>query len=153
MEISFFKVNPLAKDPVKATPGSAAFDIYSPMEFSLYPNERKMIDTGIIFNIPPGWSGLLFARSGLAAKKGVCLSTGVSLIDSDFRETLKVPLFYSGPPEQVVVIGADIVAPSITLNAGDRIAQIVFLKLDQVGLIPTTVRETTDRGGFGSTGA
>lgn len=141
MEITFFKVNPLAKDPVKATPGSAAFDIHTPIAFSLIPLERRMIDTGIIFNIPPGWSGLLFARSGLAAKKGVCLSTGVSLIDSDFRETLKVPMFCSSPPEES------------WFSSGDRIAQIVFLKLDQVGLVPTTIRETTDRGGFGSTGA
>lgn len=144
-EITFFKQLEDAVDPIRATEGSAAFDISTPSEITICPRQIRMIDTGIIFNIPKGWTGLLFARSGLAAKKGISLATGVSLIDSDFRETLKVPLQMR--PNSVL----SPIEP-VLLPAGARIAQIVFLKLDEVGLSRVFVKETTDRGGFGSTG-
>lgn len=139
--IGVYLQDPNAILPKRATEGSAGFDIYTPKDFDISPGEIVMVDTGLVFHIPPGWSGLLFARSGLASKRGISLATGVSLIDSDFRETLKVPLkmdAYAGPT---------------AMHRLDRIAQIAFWKLAEVGLEVAEVRELTGRGGFGSTGA
>lgn len=143
--IGVYLQDPNAILPKRATEGSAGFDIYTPKDFDISPGEIVMVDTGLVFHIPPGWSGLLFARSGLASKRGISLATGVSLIDSDFRETLKVPLRMDCM-NKVTHGGAD-------FGKGDRIAQIAFWKLAEVGLEVAEVRELTSRGGFGSTGA
>lgn len=156
--IGVYLQDPNAILPKRATEGSAGFDIYTPKDFDISPGEILTVDTGLVFHIPPDWSGLLFARSGLATKRGISLATGVSLIDSDFRETLKVPLSMPRCPDREAHESLYFVSHScrFAVKAGDRIAQIAFWKLAEVGLEVAEVREFSvgDRaGGFGSTGA
>ena len=93
MEIKILLQDNNATLPKKATDGSAAFDVCTAQAFAIFPGQSVLIDTGFIIDIPKGWMALLFGRSGLGAKAGIRLSTGVSVIDSDFRQTLKVPLY------------------------------------------------------------
>lgn len=129
--------------PAYATSGSAGMDLHACLEESvtLNPGERKLIATGIAIQIEdPDLAGLIFARSGLASKRGISLSNGVGLIDSDYTNELKVAVInLSSEPQK--------------LEPGDRIAQFVLMPVYAVNWIRINKLEDTDRqGGFGSTG-
>ena len=108
----------------------------------VYPGERVLIPTGLIFDIPKGWSVRVHPRSGLALKNGIILSNCEGVIDSDyFHETMVMTWNTS---ERYFMI-----------NPGDRIAQAEVVPVNQVEFVETTVQPTqrTDRvGGHGSTG-
>ena len=80
--------------PEYATRGSAGFDLSAALDssYSLKPGERAIIPTGVAVSIPKGYAGFLFSRAGLAAKKGVVLTNGAGVIDSDFTGEIKVPI-------------------------------------------------------------
>lgn len=132
--------------PKYATSGSAALDLCAALEEGervvLAPGERKLIPTGI--SLEPESNdvvAIIAARSGLGTKKGICLSNGIGVIDSDYRGEVCVGLFNTG--KEVFVI-----------ERGDRIAQMMFLPVFAVNLIESAELDTTERGagGFGSTG-
>lgn len=129
--------------PKYATEGSAGLDlvacIHNPV--TLLPGERKLLNTGIAIHIEEkGYAGYVLARSGLASKRGICLSNGVGLIDSDYTDELKVALVNLSTQEQII-------------NPGDRIAQFVVMPVVQIEWTETNELEKTARlGGFGSTG-
>ena len=107
----------------------------------LAPGEREMVPTGLAFALPPGWEVQVRPRSGLAAKKGVtCLNTP-GTIDADYRGEVKVILINHG-------------AEPLTINRGDRIAQLVFAPVYQAHFEEVAALDDTARGdgGFGSTG-
>ena len=129
--------------PQYATPGSAGMDLYACIENSvvLQPGERKLINTGIAVQIEDSdLAGFVFARSGLASKRGIALSNGVGLIDSDYTDELKVAIVnLSNSPQEI--------------NPGDRIAQFVIMPVYAVEWIVSGELDDTERkGGFGSTG-
>ena len=133
-----------AKLPEYKTEGSAALDLSSASDtpITIPAGGRALIPTGIA--IEPSSSGyvaLVCARSGLASKHGICLSNGVGVIDSDYRGELCVPLCNLGDEEYIV-------------SPYERIAQMMFLPVEQARLIPTDTLGDTERGsgGFGSTG-
>ena len=132
--------------PKYATDGSAAIDLCAALEegekIVLAPDERKVIPTGI--SIAPETSGVVAvvaARSGLGTKKGICLSNGIGVIDSDYRGEIGVGLFNTGKED-------------FTIERGDRIAQMMFLPVFAANLIEADELDETERGagGFGSTG-
>lgn len=129
--------------PQYATPGAAAMDLCAApgVCFSLEPGRRAVVPTGLAVAVPEGHVGLIFARSGLALKQGLCLANGVGVIDSDYRGELCVALLNLGES-------------SVTIRAGDRIAQLALLPVCRA--LPTVAQalEPTRRGegGFGSTG-
>lgn len=132
--------------PKYATDGSAAIDLCAALEegekIVLAPGERKVIPTGI--SIAPETSGVVAvvaARSGLGTKKGICLSNGIGVIDSDYRGEIGVGLFNTGKED-------------FTIERGDRIAQMMFLPVFAANLIEADELDETERGagGFGSTG-
>ncbi len=129
--------------PAYETKGSAGVDLQAYVENSiiLKPLERALVPTGIFIEIPEGYEAQIRARSGLAIKHGISLVNGIGTIDSDYRGEIKVILINLGDKE-------------FTINNGDRIAQMVFIKHEQADFELVEVLEDTTRGagGFGHTG-
>ena len=130
--------------PHFATGGAACMDLCACMDESITLNagERHLVPTGIAIALPSAeYVALVFARSGLGIKKGVCLSNGVGVIDSDYRGEIGVGLVNLGD------------APS-TVQPGDRIAQLMVVPVVQPTLTVVDTLDETERGagGFGSTG-
>lgn len=132
-----------AQIPKYATNGSAAVDLCAMIDspITLAPGERALIPTGITLSIPDGYVGIVAARSGLACKKGICLSNGIGVIDSDYRGEISVGLFNSSKDE-------------FTVERGERIAQLMFVPVESAVFVSTDSLDETERGegGFGSTG-
>ncbi len=130
--------------PHFATGGAACMDLCACMDESITLNagERHLVPTGIAIALPSAeYVALVFARSGLGIKKGVCLSNGVGVIDSDYRGEIGVGLVNLGD------------AP-YTVQPGDRIAQLMVVPVVQPTLTVVDTLDETERGagGFGSTG-
>lgn len=129
--------------PKYETAGSAGFDIRAYIEepMTLAPGERKLVPTGLYFQLEPGYEAQVRARSGLAIKKGIGLVNGIGTIDSDYRGEVCVPLINWGQDDFVI-------------ENGDRIAQVVIAKYEQVTFELTDAINETERGagGFGHTG-
>lgn len=132
--------NPL---PAYATAGSSGMDLRANLteSLTLAPLERAMVPTGISLEIPEGYEAQVRPRSGLAIKQGLTCLNSPGTIDADYRGELKVILINLSAQSQVI-------------EHGDRIAQIVFQKVELVELELTTSISETERnaGGFGHTG-
>ena len=145
------KIKRLHPDAVLPTQGSAAaagYDLYSVDTFCIEPGETRLVHTGLIIEIPEGFWGGIYARSGLATKKSLRPANCVGVIDSDYRGEIMVALHNDSSSLQHI-------------DAGDRIAQLVFhqqctITPDENGNIWQVVEDLseTDRGtgSFGSTG-
>jgi dUTP pyrophosphatase len=130
--------------PRYATAGAAAMDLCACIDepVTLAAGQRTLVPTGIAIALPgPEYAALVFARSGLGIKKGVCLSNGVGVIDSDYRGEIGVGL--------VNLSGEDYV-----VRPGDRIAQLMVVPVARPDLSFADELDETERGagGFGSTG-
>ena len=127
--------------PTRATDGAAGFDIYASENAMLARGKTTFVSTGIDMEIPEGFGGFVFPRSGLASRAGVRLSNCVAVIDSDYRGEIKIPL--------MVDCGA-----GYPVKKGDRVAQIVFMPYLKAELNVVEELSETERGngGFGSTG-
>ena len=130
--------------PSYATPGSAAMDLRACVSepVVITPGARVVVPSGIAIALPSSeYVALLFARSGLAAKGGVCLANGVGVIDSDYRGEIGVALLNTG-------------SDPYTILPGDRIAQLMVTPVVQpaVELVEELPETTRGAGGFGSTG-
>ena len=129
--------------PEYATTGSSGMDIraFLTSPISMAPMERVLIPTGLFLALPENWEAQIRPRSGLAIKQGLtCLNTP-GTIDADYRGELKVILINLSNETQVI-------------SDGDRIAQMVFQKVEKVTLEKVETLEATQRGagGFGHTG-
>lgn len=130
--------------PAYATDGSAAVDLRAALDapVEIAPGGRAMIPTGVA--IAPETRdvvAIVAARSGLAVKKGICLSNGIGVIDADYRGEICVGLLNTS-------------AEAFTVTPGDRIAQLMFLSVLAANFLPVEELDETARGagGFGSTG-
>lgn len=129
--------------PTYGSEFAAGADLYALLddEVVFAPNETKLIHTGLAMEIPEGYAGLIYARSGLASKRGLAPANKVGVVDADYRGEVMVALHNHSAIEQKI-------AP------GERIAQLVvapFLKASftEAAELSDTVR---GEGGFGSTG-
>lgn len=131
--------------PTKSRKTDAGYDLYADEDSALYPEETKLISTGIAFAIPDGYAGLIWDRSGLGTK-GVHRHAGV--VDSSYRGEVKVALYNARPGH------VDFTDNMYFISRGDRIAQILFQKVPHFDLVETEELDDTDRGssGFGSSG-
>ncbi len=130
--------------PKHQTSGSAGIDLIACIddEMILDPNESTIISSGIaIFIEDSGYAGIVIPRSGLGAKKGLVCGNLTGLIDSDYQGPLSISL-WNRSDEPIVI------------NPGDRVAQLVVLKVNQVELEQVDEFTESERGemGFGSTG-
>ena len=132
--------NEAAKIPFYANPGDAGMDLSSVESYILAPGEHKLIKTGVSLEMPEGIEAQVRPRSGLAYKFGVTVLNSPGTIDSGFRAELGVILINHGKS-------------NFQVNIGDRIAQLVFNKVEKVELIEAELSESVrGKGGFGSTG-
>ena len=141
--VNIKKLNEKAIIPTYGTSYSAGADLYACMEESINiePGETFFVKTGIAMEIPEGYAGLVYARSGLACKKGLAPANKVGVIDSDYRGEIIVALHnHSNKP--------------VTVENGERIAQLVITPYITAIFNEVDVLEDTERGqgGFGSTG-
>ncbi len=143
LEVKIKKISDKAILPAYQTEGAAGMDISACLdeEVILKPMERKLIPTGFAMALPEGYAAFLYARSGLASKKGITLPNCVGVIDSDYRGEVKVAL-------------VNLSSEDFAINNGDRIAQMVISSVNQAILIEEDELSETERagGGFGSTG-
>ena len=125
--------------PMRATEGSAGYDLSSAVDAVIPPNGRLAVSTGIAIGLPEGTYGRVAPRSGLAYKFGIDVFAGV--IDQDYRGEVKCILYNSG--DQPFVI-----------KSGDRIAQLVLevIKIPDVAVVLEIDDTERGAGGFGSTG-
>ncbi len=148
MELQIKPLSPLMGTSIPlprfATGGAACMDLCACIEspLTLAAGQRSLVPTGIAIALPSAdYVALVFARSGLGIKKGVCLSNGVGVIDSDYRGEIGVGLVNLGDEPY-------------TVQPGDRIAQLMVVPVVQPTLTVVDELDETDRGagGFGSTG-
>lgn len=142
-KIKIKKLTDTAKTPTRGSEYAAGYDLYADVKenVQIKPHETVKIGTGLAMEIPDGYFGAIFARSGLAAKEGLRPANCVGVCDSDYRG------------EYIVAIHNDS-EETRTVTAGERIAQLIVMPY-----LPVTfdeVAELTDtnrgEGGFGSTG-
>lgn len=148
MEIKVKKLYDKAVLPTKGSEHSAGFDLYacsteSPSDRDVVlPGETVKYKTGVAVQIPEGYFGAVFARSGLATKNGLRPANCVGVIDSDYTGEIIVPIFNDSPYEQHV-------------HYAQRIAQLVIIPYLDSQMVEVDELTETERGsgGFGSTGS
>ena len=132
--------NPL---PAYATEGSSGMDVraYIESDITLQPLQRNLISTGLYIELPQGYEAQVRPRSGLALKQGITCLNSPGTVDADYRGELKIILINLSNEPQVI-------------HPGDRIAQMVIQKVEQVTLVQVNEISSTMRGegGFGHTG-
>lgn len=142
--INIKKVSPNAQVPTYGTQGAAGADLYACLEEPVVidPGHSEMISTGIAVEIPQGYVGLIYARSGMACKRGLAPANKVGVIDSDYRGELKIVLHNHSANTQFIY-------------DGDRVAQFVLTPVWTPEFNVCEELSSTARadGGFGSTGS
>lgn len=142
-EISVKKLKKNAILPTYGSEFAAGADLYACLDeaVTIAPQETKLIPTGLAMEIPLGWAGLIYARSGLATKRGLAPANKVGVVDPDYRGEIMVSLHNHGTEPQ-------------TVEAGERIAQLVLTPYLTARFLETEELSQTVRGtgGFGSTG-
>lgn len=144
--INIKKTDENAKIPTYGSVYAAGADLYAVIhneenKVEILPGETAFIDTGIVMEIPNGYVGLVYARSGLSCKQGLAPANKVGVIDSDYRGNIMVALYNQSNEIRIV-------------SEGDRIAQIIIQPVEQFGFKVTENLSNTVRGngGFGSSG-
>lgn len=129
--------------PTYGSAEAAGADLYACLDAPvvIQPGEAVFIPTGLSMEIPKGCAGLIYARSGLACKRGLAPANKVGVVDSDYRGEFMIVLYNHGNAPQ-------------TVEHGERIAQLVVTPVFTPGFVEVTELTDTQRsgGGFGSTG-
>lgn len=142
MEVLIKRLDKSLPLPQYHTSGSAAFDLSARVETIIEPKQIARIPSGLIIGTPTGYVLTLAARSSLAAKKGLMLANGIGTIDSD----------YCGPNDEILISVYNFSDKVVTVEKGERIAQGMFLKIEQGEWKEVEEVAEKSRGGFGSTG-
>lgn len=144
IQLKIKKLLPEAKLPAYGSANAAGADLYALSEHAVRigANETAIVHTGLAVEIPEGYVGLIFARSGLATKKGLAPANKVGVIDSDYRGEIRVALHNHSKYMQ-------------SIEPYERVAQLVIMPYVYAELIETDELSDTERGegGFGSTGS
>ncbi len=143
MKVLIKKLNENAIIPTYGSPYAAGADLYACIEDDevIKPGETKLIKTGFAMEIPVGYAAFIYARSGLASKRGLAPANKVGVVDCDYRGEVMVALHNHSSSEQ-------------TVARGERVAQMVIAPYISADFIETDTLSDTVRadGGFGSTG-
>ena len=143
MNIPMQILRPGAQLPVYSSEQAAGADLRAWLEapLTIQPGETAMIPTGLAMALPVGYVGLIYARSGMAAKRGLAPANKVGVIDPDYRGELMVSLHNHGQTVQ-------------TIEPNERIAQLVITPYITADFTPAVTLDETARGagGYGSTG-
>lgn len=143
MTVRIVKLHENAHIPTYGSASAAGADLYACIEkpVSILPGQTVLIPTGLSMEIEEGFAGFIYARSGLATKRGLAPANKVGVIDSDYRGQVMVSLHNHTDQPQFVEVG-------------ERVAQIVFAPVYQAQFCEVDALQETERGtgGFGSTG-
>lgn len=143
MDIYFKKLNDLAKIPTRGSKYSAGYDLYAATDSTVYipPHSTVKIGTGLAMDIPHGYFGAIFARSGIATKRGLRPANCTGICDEDYKG------------EYIVALHNDS-NELMSIEAEERIAQLIILPYQDLDFIEVDELQKTDRGegGFGSSG-
>ncbi|MGD9997287.1 MAG: dUTP diphosphatase [Ilumatobacteraceae bacterium] len=142
VSVPIVRLDPDLPMPAYAHPGDAGLDLRSRETLTISPaGGRALVPTGIAIAIPQGYAGFVLPRSGNALNHGIGLANAPGLIDSAYRGEIKV-----------VLLNTDPVAP-FHVHRGDRVAQLVVQRVEEVAWAETESLDGVDRGGgFGHTG-
>ena len=140
MKIKIKKINPDGKVPTRAKSSDAGYDLYSTVDMPITPTARQLVPTGIAIEIPEGYYGRIAPRRGRAVRAGIAILAGV--VDSGYRNEIKVVMINLGEG-------------LVSVNKGDRIAQLIIEKCYDVEWEEVNELSDSDRGegGFGSSGS
>lgn len=142
--VKYKKLNDYAQEPTRGSEDAAGYDLYAAIEgpVTIQPHATEKIGTGLSFELPGNTFGAIYARSGLATKKGLRPANCVGVCDEDYRG------------EYIVAMHNDS-EEAYTIEPGERIAQLILCPYIPMALIPVEELTETERGdgGFGSTGA
>ncbi len=142
--VSVLRLHPGAKLPAYGSAGAAGADLYACLDepLSIAPGKSGWVPTGIAIEIPQGYAGLIYARSGLACKQGLAPANKVGVVDSDYRGQVVVVLHNHGSEEKCIC-------------HGDRIAQLLITPVLTPLFEFSEELPQSERGGggFGSTGS
>ena len=143
VKVNIKKLSRGAVVPSYGSEFAAGADLYACIEgdMEIKPHTTVVVPTGIAIELPEGYAGLIYARSGLATKKGLAPANKVGVVDCDYRGEVKVALHNHGEEAQ-------------TISTGERIAQLVITPYLTAQFIECDTLSETVRGegGFGSTG-
>ncbi len=141
MQVKLKKLDKRAILPTRGSTAAAGLDLYALDGVTVGVGETVLVHTGIALAIPEGYAGFIYARSGIATKRGLAPANKVGVIDADYRGEIMVALHNHSATEQAV-------------EAGERIAQLVVAPFLSVELAVVEALDETERasGGFGSTG-
>lgn len=147
MEIKIKKLIEDAKLPTHGSDDAAGWDLYAAEEADIHPAKTAMISTGAALEIPKGYFGAIYARSGLASKRGLRPANCVGAIDSDYRGPVCVAVHNDNYDS--------ILDKTEHIEKGERIAQLIIQKFEPIEFTEVEDLSETDRGegGFGSTGS
>jgi len=139
MILKIKKLNPDARLPEYAHPGDAGFDLFAPQAFTLAPGERAGIPSGVAIEIPEGYVGLIWDKSGLSIKNGLKTLGGV--LDAGYRGEIMIGM-------------TNLSTEPYTFEKGHKIAQMLVQKVERVEIEEIEDLSQTERGagGLGSTG-
>ena len=171
LELKYKRKNGSIKIPKYATKKSSCFDLYAAEDAVVKPNETVIVNTGVVFEPPEGYGIMLYPRSGISSKTPLRFANSVGVIDNDYRGEVKILLenAKSKDAKQRVVpsymtVDGEVVENdykfgflpegTVVVKKGDRIAQAMLTKVEQVKLVSTKELTDTERGdgGLGSTG-
>jgi dUTP pyrophosphatase len=142
VRIEFRKLDPDVALPGRARDGDAGLDLQANDTLKVGPGERAMVPTGLAVGIPPGHTGLVLPRSGLASGQGLTLANSPGLIDEGYRGEIMLAVVNLDPDQPVEI------------RKGDRIAQLLVVPFAQVEPAEVDELPPSSRGeaGFGSSG-
>lgn len=142
IDVLIHRLDPDLPLPRYSKGGDAGADVVTRVDVTLAPGERALVPTGIALALPDGYVCLVHPRSGLAIKHGVTMVNAPGTVDAGFRGEL-----------QMILINHDLEEP-VSFKRGDRIAQLVFQKVERANFIEVDSLPGSGRGndGFGSTG-
>jgi dUTP pyrophosphatase len=142
LQVPVLRLDPDLPLPSYAHPGDAGADLVTAVDVTLRPGERAVVPTGLAMAVPDGYVALVHPRSGLAARHGLSIVNTPGTIDAGYRGEVKILLVNHDPREP------------IELRRGDRIAQLVFQRVEQAAFAEVRALPTSARGdgGYGSTG-
>lgn len=142
MSLRVARLDAGARVPTRAHAGDAGLDLYALEGVALAPGARASVGTGIAIELPEGHAGLVLPRSGLAARHGIGLVNAPGLIDTGYRGEVRVLLLNTDRTERFAI------------SAGDRIAQLVVIRVEAPDVVEVSELSDSARGagGFGSSG-
>lgn len=141
LNVRIARVDPSLPLPAYETPGAVGFDLLARVETTVPPGAVARIPANIIVETPPGYMLLVAARSSLPGRKGLSVPHGIGVIDQD----------YCGASDEILVQVYNFTDALVTVVRGDKIAQGVFVRVDQARWDEADFAARPSRGGFGST--